>query len=154
MDDLTIARMAHVPSVVMWIGGVGFVTTVIMPTIRRNHAPAARLAAFLEIENGFAWQAAIWVALAGASGGWMVYRGAMWGRFADPHFWWMDAMLGLWLVFFLMPYVAEPLFLHRRLAASADPARDFARMERMHRLLLAFAIVTIVAAVAGSHGLI
>jgi uncharacterized membrane protein len=33
MDDVTIARALHVLSVVLWIGGVGFVTTVLLPTV-------------------------------------------------------------------------------------------------------------------------
>jgi uncharacterized membrane protein len=31
MDDLTIARAIHVVGVVFWIGGVAFVTTVLLP---------------------------------------------------------------------------------------------------------------------------
>jgi uncharacterized membrane protein len=154
MDDITIARLFHVLAVVMWIGGVAFVTTVIFPSIRRNHPPAERLAAFHRIEQHFARQAAIWVIVAGASGFWMVYRADMWDRFGDAHYWWMYAMVGLWLIFFAMLFIIEPLFLHRHMAASAEPERDFDRMERMHRLLLAFAVVAILGAVAGSHGLI
>jgi hypothetical protein len=48
--------------------------------------------------------------------------------------------------------VIEPFVLHRRMTAAADPARMFARMEWMHRVLLALALVTVVAAVMGSHG--
>ena len=66
MDDFTIARALHVLAVVAWIGGVAFVTTVLMP--------------------------------------------------------------------------------------SMDPARDFARMEWGHRVLLVASLVTVFGAVAGSHG--
>ncbi len=31
MDDVNIARVIHVFGVVLWIGGVGFVTTVLLP---------------------------------------------------------------------------------------------------------------------------
>lgn len=154
MEDFTAARALHVLAVLMWIGGVAFVTTVVMPSIRRNHAPDERLAAFHRIEGRFAPQARLWVLLAGASGFWMVHRAGMWERFADLRFWWMHAMLGVWAIFALMLFLMEPLFLHRRFAASPRPAADFTRMERMHRLLLALAIVTLLGAVAGSHGLI
>jgi uncharacterized membrane protein len=154
MDDITIARLFHVLAIVMWIGGVAFVTTVIFPSIRRNHPPAERLAAFHRIERHFARQAAIWVVVAGASGLWIIYRADMWDRFGDTHYWWMYAMVGLWLIFFAMLFIIEPLFLHRHMAASAGPEKDFDRMERMHRLLLAIAVATILGAVAGSHGLI
>src|SRR3546814_6825528 len=83
----------------------------------------------------------------------MIHRADLWGRFADLHYWWMHAMLCLWLVFALMLYIVEPLFLHRRMKRPANPARNFARMEWMHRLLFALALVTIFGAVAGSHGL-
>lgn len=154
MEDLTIARAIHVLAVLMWIGGVAFVTTVVMPSIRHHHAPEERLAAFEWIEGRFALQARFWVLLAGASGFWMVHRGRMWDRFADPHFWWMHAMVALWTIFMAMLFVIEPLFLRRRLQASPDPGVTIARMERMHRVLLALAIITLLGAVAGSHGLI
>jgi uncharacterized membrane protein len=154
MDDIIIARALHVLAVLMWIGGVAFVTMVVMPSIRRNRSPDERQAAFHRIEERFAPQARLWVLLAGATGFWMVHRGEMWDRFADPRFWWMHAMVGLWAIFMAMLFLIEPLFLHRRMGSSRKPAADFARMERMHRLLLLLAVVTVLGAVAGSHGLI
>ncbi len=152
MDGFILARMIHVFSVLFWIGGVAFVTMVVMPSVRNRHAPDERLAAFHRIEGRFAPQARVWVLLAGASGLWLIWRGDMWSRFADPHFWWMHAMVAIWLVFAVMLLVIEPLFLHRRMAASPDPARDFARMERMHRVLLVASVITLAGAVGGSHG--
>ena len=56
MDDYTLARVLHILAIVPWIGGVAFVTTVLMPAIRRNTPPRERLAAFHRFEAGFAWQ--------------------------------------------------------------------------------------------------
>ena len=53
IDDFTFARVLHVVSIVGWIGGVWFVTFVIMPAIARAEAPADRLHAFHKIEQGF-----------------------------------------------------------------------------------------------------
>jgi uncharacterized membrane protein len=154
LDLLTLARCFHVAAIVGWIGGVWFVTLVVMPTIARSEPPASRLAAFHWIEQGFAAQARFWVLLAGASGFWMTHQAGLWSRFADPGYWWMHAMLALWTIFALMLFVAEPLFLHRRMAASATPEADFARMVTMHRLLSAFALITVIVAVGGAHGLL
>src|SRR5690606_2331295 len=153
MDDLAPARILHVVAVLMWSGGVGFVTLVVIPALGRVYPPDRRLAAFHAIEGRFAPQARLWVLLAGASGLWMIWRGAMWGLFADPSFWWMHAMLAVWLVFAVMLFVIEPLFLHRRMATSPDPAADFDRLDRMHRLLLAGSIIAVIGAVGGAHGL-
>ncbi|MCK9542022.1 MAG: hypothetical protein M0R03_08335 [Novosphingobium sp.] len=153
MDDITVARVLHVVSVLFWIGGVAFVTLVVMPSVRSLYPPDERLSAFHRFEGRFAPQARIWVLLAGASGFWMTWRADMWDRFADPRFWWMHAMVAVWLAFAAMLFVAEPLFLHRRMAASATPERDFARMERMHWLLLTASVIALAGAVGGSHGL-
>jgi len=153
VDDFTIARVVHVVAVLFWIGGVGFVTWVVMPAIRHSESAADRLGKFHAIEGRFAWQAKIWVLLAGASGFWMVHRAGMWSRFAELHFWWMHAMVALWAVFTLMLFVVEPLFLHRRLATSQTPQADFQRMERVHHILIVLALITLAGAIGGSHGL-
>lgn len=154
LDDFTIARIIHVTAIVGWIGGVWFVTWVVMPAICRAEPPAERLAAFHKIEARFAWQARIWVLLAGASGFWLTWRADLWFRFADLHYWWMHAMLALWVVFALMLFVIEPLFLSRRMATSHNPAADFARMVFVHHILSLAALVTVLGAMAGAHGLI
>ena len=64
MDDLVLARAIHVIAVLFWIGGVGFVTWVVMPALRASERPVERLARFHQIEGRFAWQARIWVTLA------------------------------------------------------------------------------------------
>ncbi len=153
MDDFTIARVIHVLSVLIWIGGVAFVTTVVMPSIGHQSAAKDRLVAFHRIEGRFAPQARIWVLLAGASGFWMTYRASLWARFADPHFWWMHAMLGIWLPFAIMLFILEPFIIHKRMRTSPDAAADFRRMVRVHRILLLASLLTVVAAVGGSHGL-
>jgi len=154
MDDFSLARALHVVSVVMWIGGVAFVTTVAMPAIRAAEPAAARLSVFHRFEQRFVWQARFWVLLAGASGVWMTESGGLWDRFSDPAFWWMHAMVAVWLVFFAMLFVIEPLVLQRRMAGSAQPEKDFDRMERMHRVVLALALTAVIGAAAGSRGLL
>ena len=84
MGDITIARAIHVLAVMFWIGGVAFVTLVVMPSIRGAHPPADRLAAFHKLEGSFAAQARVWVLLAGVSGFWMVERGQFSYRDGNP----------------------------------------------------------------------
>jgi uncharacterized membrane protein len=154
--DLALARVLHVLAIVHWIGGVAFVTLALTPAIRRSHPPEQRLAAFAAYEHAFAWQARISVAVAGLSGLWLVWRLQAWDRFRHLSFWWMDAMVGLWLVFALMLFVLEPLVLHRRMQAevrSARAAAAFERVARFHQLMLLLSLVTVAGAVGGAHGL-
>jgi hypothetical protein len=83
----------------------------------------------------------------------MAYRLDLWDLFADPAYWWLAAMLGLWLVFMVMLFVIEPL-LHARFERRAreDPATSFRRMGGIHDLLLLLAALTAFGAVAGVHG--
>ena len=60
-----LARVVHVLGVVLWIGGVAFVTTVLLPALRRTADPARRLALFEELEGRFAFQARIVTVLTG-----------------------------------------------------------------------------------------
>jgi uncharacterized membrane protein len=153
IDDIALARALHVLFVVHWIGGVAFVTLVALP-LSRAKADAARGWALLEaIERRFAAQVRISIPLAGLTGLWMVWRLDLWAGFADPALWWLTAMAAVWALFMVIVFVVEPLA-HRRLAAMAalNPAAVLRRVFRAHLVLLAAAVVTILGAVAGSHG--
>lgn len=114
MNDFALARSVHVIAVLFWIGGVGSITCVVMPMLKLYQLPQDRLVHFQQVEGRFAWQARLWVLLAGDSGLWLVVRADLWGRFADGRFWWMHLMMALWAVFALMLFVIEPLHLHCR----------------------------------------
>ena len=84
----------------------------------------------------------------------MTTRLDLWSRFHSAAYWWMHAMVAVWLLFTIMLFVAEPLVLHRwfQKRAMSDPEGTFALIERMHRVLLAVSLITVLGAVAGSHG--
>ena len=153
IDDVEIARALHVVFVAHWIGGVAFVTLVALPLARASGEAQKGWALFEAIESRFAAQVRFSIPLAGATGLWMVWRLDLWGLFAEPAAWWMDAMVLLWALFMAIVFVVEPRA-HRRVAAMAaeDPAALLLRISRVHRVLLAAGIITIFGAVAGTHG--
>ncbi len=154
MDDIVIARALHVLAVVIWIGGVSMATTVVLPAVRRGDLGEDRLRAFQAIEHRFVRQARAAVVLVGLTGFYMVWRLDLWDRFRNAGFWWMHAMVCLWLLFAFVLFIAEPFILHRRFQrwATAQPAAAFALLHRAHWVLLALSAVTILGAVAGSQG--
>ena len=156
MDDVTLARALHVLVVVLWIGGVALVTTVLLPAVRDLHAPAERSVFFETIERRFGNQARMTTALAGLSGVYMLVRLDLWDRFLSLEYWWMHAMVAVWLLFTVMLFVAEPLFLDRWLLARAKtrPELTFTIVERLHWILLVFSLITLIGAVLGSHGML
>lgn len=90
---MSAARALHVLAIVLWIGGVGLVTTVLLPMLRRMPDPADRRTMFEEVERRFGGQARISIALAGLTGLYMLVRMHLWHRFASPLYWWMHAMV-------------------------------------------------------------
>jgi uncharacterized membrane protein len=154
MDAPGVARALHVLAVVLWIGGVAMVTTVLLPTVRRHANAGEQVELFERLESSFAAQARWTTLLAGATGFWLVWHYNLWSRFAEAGYWWMHAMVGVWLLFTLMLFVIEPLFLHRRLSERSrrDPSGTFALIQRSHWVLLVLSLITVFGAVAGSHG--
>ncbi len=154
MTDVIFARALHVLGVVIWIGGVAMVTLSVLPAARRGDLGPARFAAFEAIERRFAPQAQIAILLVGLTGLYMLHKLGAWDRFRDPGFWWMHAMVFIWLVFALLLFVLEPLVLHRRLRewGARDPDGALAALQIGHWILLILGLVTIFGAVAGSQG--
>lgn len=111
---------------------------------------------FEAVQSRFGTQARLGILLAGLSGFYMLGRMDAWDRFTSLPYWWMHAMLLVWLIFAAMLFVLEPLVLHRRFAtrAKSNPDATFRTIHHFHVVLLALSLLTILGAVAGSHGLL
>jgi len=155
MNEDTIARALHVIFVVLWIGGVAFVTTVLLPGIRRLKAPRERMQLFHHIERQFAWQARVSTVIVGLTGFYMIVRLGLWDRFRYTEYWWMHAMVAVWLIFTIMLFIAEPLILDRWLLTQSQSRSEatYRLVEWLHWTLLFISLVTFFGATAGSHGL-
>ena len=118
--------------------------------------PQERVSFFERIEKRFAWQARVTTLLVGASGFYITSIWNLWDRFESATYWWMHAMVLVWMVFTLMLFVAEPLFLHRwfLVKATERPESTFRLIERLHWILLTISTLTVLGAVAGSHGMV
>lgn len=149
-----IARVLHVLAVVVWIGGIAAVTTVMFPAMRRLDSNEQKVWLFDQIERRFRPQARIAWLIVGLSGLYMVVALNAWLRFTQAHYWWMHAMVALWLVFGLMLFLIEPLIVGPRLERelASEPAKALARIETMHWVLLVLSLMVIAAAVAGIYG--
>ncbi len=155
MNEIAIARAVHVICVVIWIGGVTMVTTIVLPAVRRLDTAAKRVALFEAIEGRFVWQARMATLLVGASGFYMADRLDLWTRFRSVQFWWMHAMVLVWLIFTIILFIGEPMVMwaRKRRGIASAPDVNVIRMQRLHWVLLVLSAVTVMAAVAGSHGM-
>lgn len=154
MDTIVLARVVHVLAVIVWIGGMTMATSVVLPAVRRGELGADPKQAFHAIESRFVWQARTAVLLVGLSGFYMVAALNLWDRFQSIGYWWMHAMVTLWLLFVVVLFIAEPFFLHRRFArwSAQDPLRAWTWLHRTHWFFLCLSALTVIGVVAGSHG--
>ncbi|MFK8046783.1 MAG: hypothetical protein AB8B72_14890 [Crocinitomicaceae bacterium] len=79
----------------------------------------------------------------------------IWDRYLDIHFWWIHAITIIWILFTVVLYILEPLFLHKFFKEQAikNPDKTCKIMHRAHWFLLILSLITFIGGVAGSHGL-
>lgn len=155
MDEFVFARVLHVLGVILWIGGVAMVTTVLLPTLARMQSATEAMVFFAQFRRRFAAQARFSTLFVGATGFYMVYVLDAWQRFTQWQYWWMHAMVLIWLLFSVMLFVMEPRTRRRQTSGPIlenVSAETFSRIQRKHLLLLVLSLITIAGAVAGSHG--
>ncbi len=150
-DLFVIARSIHVIAIVFWIGGVAFVTSILIPSLRRTQSPENRLNLFEQLEGRFSFQAKITTLITGLSGFYMVYVMNVWPSMPS----WIHLMIFIWAVFSLVLFVFEPLFLHKwfHKQAQKNSERTFFVLQVMHLVLLVLSIAAVFGGVAGVHGL-
>lgn len=154
MSEYVLARVVHVLSVVLWIGGVAMVTTVLLPTLFGMKSSSEAMAFFGRFRQRFAAQARYTTLLVGLSGFYMVYVLDAWYRFTEWQYWWMHTMVFIWLVFSAMLFVMEPRARRRQSQGAVQnaSAETFIKIQRLHWILLSLSLITVAGAVAGSHG--
>ena len=157
MDTINLfvlARIVHIIGIVFWIGGVAFITTVLIPSIKKLPDSHERLNLFEKLEGPFAKQAKLMTLLTVFSGAYMLEAMQAWHHFLSLEFWWLHLMSFIWLIFTVVLFVFEPLFLHEwfKKKALQDSDKTFSRLHLMHKLLLALSLLAVFGAMAGSHG--
>lgn len=156
LNYFILARAIHVIGVVLWIGGVAFVTTILIPSLKKITDTNRRLELFEKLEGKFAFQARIVTLVTGASGYYMLDAMNAWNRYQHLEFWWMHLMTMIWAIFTVVLFVLEPLVLHRWFHGKAikDSENAFSWLHRMHKILLTLSLIAIFGAVVGSHGFV
>jgi len=152
---LVFARALHVIGLVLLIGGVAFVTTVLIPSLKNINGSTNKLELFEQLEGKFSFQAKLATLVTGISGFFMIEVMNAWDRYQHLQYWWMHLMTLIWFIFTLVLFVLEPLFLHQWFHEQAvkDSAKTFSLVHTIHKILLALSLLTVLGAVAGAHGL-
>ena len=109
---------------------------------------------FVEVEGKFSFQAKILTTITGITGIYMLYFLNAWNRFLMINYWWMHVMVIIWIMFFIVLFILEPLFLHKWFEdiAKTNDLKSLKRLQLMHIILLTANISVILLAAAGANG--
>lgn len=142
-----IALIIHVLSIVIWIGGVAFVTMITFPMILRVDKSLEQVMMFQGVEHRFSKIAKVMVILAGLSGVYLIDVKGM--------------SFGVWIMIFVWVFYASLLFglekiIFKKLFTSpsgeqVDTKKVFNLLQGFHWFVLALSFLAIAAGIWTGH---
>lgn len=141
-----IALAIHILSIVVWIGGVAFVTLVTFPMIMRVEKSLEQVLMFQGVEHRFSKIAKLMVILAGLSGLILIKEKGL--------------SAGVWIMIFIWAFYAALLFGLERLifkklfgkpSDQLDTKKVFNTLQAFHWFILTMSFLAIVAGVYAGH---
>ncbi|UCH81980.1 MAG: hypothetical protein JSW20_04970 [Nitrospiraceae bacterium] len=141
-----IALTIHIISIVIWIGGVAFVTMVTFPMILRMDKSLEMVLMFQGTEHRFGKIAKLMVILAGLSGLYLIYEKGI--------------SSGVWLMIVIWSFYAALLFglekmIFKRLFArpsnDMDTKKVFNILQTFHWVVLGLSLLAIIAGIYAGH---
>lgn len=153
-----IMHIIHLLTVILWIGGLAFVTTMVLPMAIKDPDPLRKVLTFQRIEHRFAPTAKWYNLITGASGFVMIFQmgwhKVLFTRQGIP----LTFMVLVWVFWFVMLFGLEPIVIKKMLERMAKSGEKmeietvFARMNRMHWMMLIVSLAASAAGVLTAHG--
>ncbi len=151
---LTTLLIIHIICVIIWIGGVTFVTTVIFPMMYRTEGSLEKALLFQGVEHRFAAIVKWLVAITGATGLWMLYAKYGFGILAQPQGIGIVTMLFAW-AFYTTVLLSERKIFGRifKDPEKIDMNRALKLINVMHWFLLVISYSAVAAGVWFGHAM-
>jgi len=152
-------HIIHLITVILWIGGLAFVTMIVLPMAISTKDPLQKVLMFQRVEHRFAKIARFYNLLTGATGfimlfmmGWhkMLFT---WGGIP------LTFMTLVWVFWFVMLFGLEPFVIKKMLERmlKQEPKVDidavFTKLNRMHYFMVVISLLASAAGVLTAHGL-
>jgi len=156
--DFLIAHIIHLVFTVVWIGGLAFITINVFPALIRTPDPLEKAIQFQRIEHKFAPMAKWYSMIVGLSGFYMMFKNGWEAMLFTKAGFPLTFMLVMWIFWTVLLWGLEPLVIKKMLERMKNNDPDlnidkiFIGMNRMHWVLLALSLVTVVMGALVSHG--
>ena len=143
----------HVLGVVIWIGGVAFVTMIVFPMLMRMEGSLEKMILFQGVERRFAKIAKISVAAVGITGAWMLQITGEWKTLFSAAGIGPTLMVIVWTFYLLVLLFEGRLFkVLFRGEAQQDTSKVFFRLSVFHWVVLGLSLLAIGVGVWAGHG--
>ena len=149
---LTILLIIHVMGVIIWIGGVAFVTTVIFPLMYQTEGSLEKALLFQRVEHRFASMVRWLIAIVGITGFWLLYAKYGFGILAQKHGFGVLIMIFAWALYAVILLSERKIF--GKIFAEPekiDMNNAFRIINRMHWALLVISFSAVAGGVWFGH---
>ncbi len=141
------ALTVHILSIVIWIGGVAFVTMITFPMIQRIDKSLEQVMMFQGVERRFSKIAKVMVILAGLSGVYLIYvNGLSFGV-------WI--MISVWTFYASLLFGLEKLIFKKIFSApeggQLDTKKVFNLLQGFHWIVLTLSFLAVAAGIYAGH---
>jgi uncharacterized membrane protein len=143
----------HVIGVVIWIGGVAFVTMIVFPMLMRMEGSLEKMILFQGVEHRFAKIAKISVATVGITGAWMLQITGEWKTLFSAAGIGPTLMVIVWTLYLIVLLFEGRLF--KVLfggEAQQDTSKVFFRLSVFHWVVLGLSLLAIGVGVWAGQG--
>jgi uncharacterized membrane protein len=143
----------HVTTIVLWIGGVAFVTIIIFPLLLRMEDSFEKVLLFQRVENKFAKQARIYAWTAGITGGLLLYLTGEHKALFTMHALGPTVMLIVWSLYIIVLTFEKKIFaVLFSQPEKLDAAKIFLRLNTFHWIILGLSLSAVFVGVWTGHG--
>lgn len=150
---LPLLTAIHVLGIVVWIGGVAFVTAIVFPMILRMEGSLEKIVFFQGVEHRFAKIAKATVVIVGITGGWLLELTGEWRILFTTAGIGPTLMLIVWTFYVLVLLFEAKLFkVIFRGEAQQDTEKVFHRLSAFHWFVLGLSFLAIAVGVWAAHG--
>lgn len=150
-------HIVHLVTVVLWIGGLAFVTAFILPMAIKTPDPLQKVLLFQRVEHRFAPVAKVYNIITGISGFIMVFQMGWHKLYFTKAGIPLTFMTAVWTIWFVMLIGLEPIVIKKMLdrmareGAKMDIDGIFRKVNRLHWILLMLSILAIIAGALVAH---
>ncbi len=153
----TLLLIIHVLTVIIWIGGLAFVTIIIFPSLYKIEDILQKALSFQRVEHRFAKLARYYVAVVGISGLALAYLTGWHRILFTRQGLFLTIMFVMWVIWTVMLFGLEPFIIKKmleRMVKGAIPnANDiFKRLNAFHWVMLTLSLAAAASGILFAHG--